>query len=140
MRVVKDSFIVLATLAALHSCIDARAAMPMYEELRYCGAPKRDADGDIIRNSNVTRRFQLLHPCPRTGALTGACPGWAIDHVIPLACGGCDAVSNMQWLDTTTKARKDRYERSIGAASPPMPDTGACRLRLVPTAPRKRAG
>jgi hypothetical protein len=27
----------------------------------------------------------------------GACPGYRKDHVVPLACHGPDAVSNMQW-------------------------------------------
>jgi 5-methylcytosine-specific restriction endonuclease McrA len=48
----------------------------------------------------------------------GACPGWEVDHVIPLACGGCDAVANMQWLpsgakSTSSPLAKDRWERRV---------------------------
>jgi len=32
-------------------------------------------------------------------------PGYVIDHVIPLACGGEDAPSNMQW-QTAAEARE----------------------------------
>jgi hypothetical protein len=31
-----------------------------------------------------------------TGKSRGACPGYIIDHVKPLECGGADAPSNMQ--------------------------------------------
>lgn len=87
------------------------------EEQRYCGEPVRMANGDIRRRADVLTAFRRAHPCPVTGATSGACPGWAIDHVIPLACGGCDAVSNLQWLPlglkTTAVTGKDRFERKI---------------------------
>jgi hypothetical protein len=28
---------------------------------------------------------------------TGACPGYAKDHIVPLACDGPDTVANLQW-------------------------------------------
>jgi hypothetical protein len=86
------------------------------EEQRYCGAPRRATDGSIYRRSDTIAAFKKSHPCPVNGHTTGACPGWAIDHVIPLACGGCDAVSNMQWLPNSLKSTttgKDRFERKI---------------------------
>lgn len=57
---------------------------------------------------------------PATGQHTGPCKGWAIDHVIPLAVGGCDAVSNLQWLPVEIKSCagtvcKDRWERKVYA-------------------------
>lgn len=85
-------------------------------EQRYCGVPERDADGNIHRSGAVLYAFQKIHPCPVNGKDKGVCPGWAIDHVIPLACGGCDAVSNLQWLPLDLKAGKrgkDRFERLI---------------------------
>lgn len=87
------------------------------EEQRYCGPPHRDSAGNIYRRSDVRHAFRQFHPCPVTGGLSSKCPGWEIDHVIPLACGGCDAVSNMQWLPTglktAAKVGKDRFERKI---------------------------
>lgn len=93
---------------------------PQLEETRYCGAPVRYASGTIKRSTAVLRAFRGAHPCPASGATEGACPGWAIDHVIPLAVGGCDAVSNLQWLPDRIKsskdiAAKDRWERKIYA-------------------------
>jgi hypothetical protein len=40
----------------------------------------------------------------------GACPGYRKDHVLPLACGGPDAVSNMQWQTVAAAKAKDRWE------------------------------
>ena len=38
-------------------------------------------------------------------------PGHVIDHRIPLACGGADAASNMQWQTAGEARAKDRIER-----------------------------
>lgn len=107
------------------------------DETRYCGPPKRNAAGAIVRRADVLATFQRAHPCPSTGLLVGACPGWQRNHVVPLACGGCDAVSNLAWLPTDIKACAgphcvDRFERRINAATPPLPDTAACVNVLVP--------
>lgn len=95
----------------------ASAQIPQFEEIRYCGEPQRDFRGIIYRNPRVIAKFKDIHPCPENGKTSGSCPGWAIDHVIPLACGGCDSVSNMQWLPdalkSAAKSGKDRFERRI---------------------------
>lgn len=88
------------------------------EEQRYCGEPARDAAGSIKRSAAMLAVFKKQHPCPVTGLTYGACPGWSVDHVIPLACGGCDSVSNAQWLPAAIKSCagticKDRFERLI---------------------------
>ena len=90
------------------------------EETRVCGEPRRNAKGEIIRRSDVLTAFQKAHPCPVTGSTSGACPGWAKDHVIPLADGGCDSVHNLQWLPEAIKSCsaqtcKDRFERKINS-------------------------
>jgi hypothetical protein len=60
------------------------------------------------RSRTVAREFQREHPCPSTGLTTGACPGY---HVVPLACGGPDAMSNMQWQTVADARAKDAWER-----------------------------
>jgi len=35
-----------------------------------------------------------------------------IDHVKPIACGGADDPSNMQWQTTEAGKAKDRWERT----------------------------
>jgi hypothetical protein len=62
------------------------------------------------RSLQVKHEFQHQHPCPSTGRTTGACPGYTKDHVVPLACGGADAVSNLQWQTTSEAKAKDRWE------------------------------
>lgn len=45
---------------------------------------------------------------------TGHPRGWnghVVDHIMPLACGGADAPSNMQWQTVEEAKAKDRWER-----------------------------
>jgi hypothetical protein len=63
------------------------------------------------RSLEVKHEFQRQHPCPSTGRSTGACPGYIKDHVVPLACGGPDSVSNLQWQTVAGAKAKDRWER-----------------------------
>jgi hypothetical protein len=62
------------------------------------------------RSREVTREFQREHPCPSTGKTTGACPGYRKDHIKALACGGPDAVWNMEWQTIAEAKAKDRWE------------------------------
>ena len=98
--------------------------VPVYagvlDETRYCGPPARDTKGQIIRRADVLRAFEKVHPCPAPVGTT--CPGWYRDHVIPLACGGCDAVSNLQWLPEAQWKAKTLFERRIYA-----PGGGVCK-------------
>ncbi|SPE30096.1 conserved exported hypothetical protein [Candidatus Sulfotelmatomonas gaucii] len=38
--------------------------------------------------------------------------GYVVDHKIPLACGGADSPSNMQWQTTADAKAKDTWERN----------------------------
>jgi hypothetical protein len=64
------------------------------------------------RSREVAREFQREHPCPFAGKSSGACRGYRKDHVRPLACGGPDAVWNLQWQTTADAKAKDRWERA----------------------------
>ena len=109
---IKIAILLLAVLPGL-----TFAAPDPLAETRYCGEPKRTAAGHILRRADVLVEFRRLYACPATGQHTGACKGWAIDHVIPLAVGGCDAVRNLQWLPAKLKSCagdcKDRWERDV---------------------------
>ena len=88
------------------------------EDPRYCGPPARDADGRIERSRAVLRDFARLYPCPATGKPSPSCPGWAINHVVPLHACGCDQISNLQWLPNVLKSGPgrlpvDRWERKV---------------------------
>lgn len=64
------------------------------------------------RSRQAVAEFKRLQPCPATGKARGACPGYVVDHVVPLCAGGADAPSNMQWQTTQEAKVKDRAERA----------------------------
>jgi hypothetical protein len=83
------------------------------KETRYCGDPERTEAGKIKRSMATVKHFKELYPC-----IYPCDDTWRVDHVIPLAVGGCDSVSNMQWLPSTIKncsgrLCKDRWERLV---------------------------
>lgn len=63
------------------------------------------------RSQIAKNQFKHLNPCPATGATSGPCPGFIIDHITPLACGGADYPTNMQWQSTAAARAKDKWER-----------------------------
>src|SRR5438128_1284085 len=70
----------------------------------------RDSRGRIRRSSAAKHSFERQHPCPSTGRSSGRCPGYVVDHVRPLECGGADAPSNMQWQTVADGKAKDKTE------------------------------
>jgi hypothetical protein len=115
----RDDHLVRASWLVASALVSASAiAQDALTEVRYCGPPPRMADGSIKRRADVLTAFRKVHPCPATGKTSGACPGWSIDHIIPLASCGCDAVRNLQWLPNEIKSAagvyaKDRWERRV---------------------------
>ena len=76
----------------------------------YCASCERDSNGRIARRSSARAAFQASHPCPSTGKTSGACPGYVVDHVVPLKRRGPDQPSNMQWQTEAEAKQKDRVE------------------------------
>jgi hypothetical protein len=66
---------------------------------------KRDSNGRIARSEKAKDDFMR-----QTGYPHGR-PGYVVDHIVPLACGGADAPSNMQWQTRTDAKAKDKVER-----------------------------
>ena len=64
----------------------------------------------VTRSTAARRLFQQLHPCPANGKTAGACPGYVVDHVVPLKRGGADEPANMQWQTVANAKAKDRIE------------------------------
>jgi hypothetical protein len=65
------------------------------------------------RSTAARRAFQRKKPArQRLVSPIGACPGYVVDHVEPLACGGIDAPENMQWQSVAEAKAKDRRERN----------------------------
>jgi hypothetical protein len=70
----------------------------------------RDSRGRIKRSAEARDEFKRDHPCPSTGKGSGACPGYVIDHVVPLKRGGPDEPRNMQWQTIEAAKEKDKVE------------------------------
>jgi hypothetical protein len=67
---------------------------------------------DATKRSTAARvAFAKAHACPSTGKPRLPCPGYVIDHIKPLACGGPDKPSNMQWQTVAEGKAKDKWER-----------------------------
>jgi hypothetical protein len=64
----------------------------------------------VQRSSAARRQFQREHPCPATGMTTGSCPGYVVDHIVPLKRGGADSPENMQWQTVAEAKAKDKIE------------------------------
>jgi hypothetical protein len=80
--------------------------------------------GTAPRSTAARHAFQAQQPCPSTAGRTGACPGYVVDHVEPLACGGIDAPENMQWQSVAEAKAKDRWERSDCDRPATIPPSG----------------
>ena len=67
-------------------------------------------EAKIPRSRAAIAEFKQTQPCPANGNRYGPCPGWQIDHVVPLKCKGDDAPANMQWLTVEDHKVKTRRE------------------------------
>jgi 5-methylcytosine-specific restriction endonuclease McrA len=65
------------------------------------------------RSQSAVTAFKKTHPCPATGKSKGKCPGWQVDHIVPLKCGGRDHASNMQWLTVSAHKAKTKREAKL---------------------------
>lgn len=62
------------------------------------------------RSKAARSEFTRHNACPSTGRHRGPCPGFDVDHIVPLCAGGADHPSNMQWIgreDHKLKTRQD---------------------------------
>jgi hypothetical protein len=96
-------------IVALVAC--AAVALPSY------AADARGANGRAgsaavdSRSFKAEVLFRLQNPCPATGEAHGDCKGYVIDRIIPIACGGTEEPSNMQWQTAAEARAKDRWEK-----------------------------
>lgn len=65
------------------------------------------------RSKAAIAEFKRLQPCPANGNRYGPCPGWQIDHIVPLKCAGPDDPGNMQWLTVQDHKKKTAREARL---------------------------
>jgi hypothetical protein len=70
-----------------------------------------NAGEHIKRDPKAVRTFRAIVPCPATEKPERRCPGYVVDHIIPLCAGGADDAANMQWQSVEDAKIKDRAER-----------------------------
>lgn len=69
------------------------------------------ANNSATRSKATVYAFRSKNPCPANNSLHGACPGYVVDHIQALECGGHDVTSNMQWQTVAAGKAKDKLER-----------------------------
>jgi hypothetical protein len=89
---------------------EPRTGAIRHHRKNWCSTCERTAAGRIKRNSQARAAFMQRHPCPATHETVGACPGFIVDHIIPLRRGGPDQPWNMQWQSKLDARAKDRVE------------------------------
>jgi hypothetical protein len=67
---------------------------------------KRNSHGRIARSEVAKHAFEVQSGYPHGR------PGYVVDHIIPLGCGGLDTPSNMQWQTVAAAKLKDKTERA----------------------------
>lgn len=95
MRKISKFFAIVLIFVSISAVADSR----------YCGEPKRDASGRIIRSTTVIAEFQRLYPLPPNFNRRD----YQINHVVPLVCGGCDSIENMIWMHVKAKTCAEDY-------------------------------
>lgn len=68
------------------------------------------AETRLPRSLSEVRAFRRGHRCPSTGKRSGACPGYQVDHVVPLCAGGADHPGDMQWPSVDAHHAKTRVD------------------------------
>lgn len=103
----------LCLIILLAGCATAPTPQPVPEPGVARGKPIPESVArDIAERSKKMRaEFVRQHPCPASGVSSGACPGYVVDHIIPLSLYGADHPDNMQWQTVEAAKRKDVLER-----------------------------
>ena len=108
---IRAALVLLAAVSlSLSPSADAKGSKGASAGFHKAQGVARDSHGKIARSASAKGSFRKQSPCPSTGRISGACPGYVIDHVTPLKRGGADAPGNMQWQTKAEAREKDRWE------------------------------
>lgn len=67
----------------------------------------------VVESACAPRRTATRMAFMRQTGYPKGRPGYVVDHIIPLACGGADSVKNMQWQTRAAAKEKDKWERKL---------------------------
>jgi hypothetical protein len=96
----------------------AKSSKPKAPKKAFASKPKRQASTkpavSVARDEKgrIQRSAAARHAFARQTGYPKGRPGYVIDHIVPLACGGADAPSNMQWQTIAEAKLKDKSERA----------------------------
>jgi hypothetical protein len=77
----------------------------------YAGTRPRKATTSRAAHERTPRHQAAKRSFERATGFPHGRPGYVVDHVVPLACGGADVPSNMQWQTIAESKAKDKVER-----------------------------
>jgi len=66
-----------------------------------------------LRDPKQAAAFKRAHACPATGKIQRSCPGYVVDHIMPLCAGGADDPANMMWMAVEDGRKKDAVEMKL---------------------------
>lgn len=121
MLSVKRAIVTLAAVLALAAPVGLSAkgsSHTAHAKSGHTSAPANtakahSASAGVSRNSHgrIKRSAAAKHEFLKQSGYPHGRPGYVVDHIVPLACGGADVPSNLQWQTVAEARAKDRVER-----------------------------
>jgi hypothetical protein len=95
-----------AQAARVKPAAKAQPKKPVKKPVKKPPANEGTAGPQARPASTARENFRKANPCPSTGRASGSCPGFEMEHMNPLACGGADSPGNMQWVSSSSTRKK----------------------------------
>jgi len=113
-RFLTHSRVAAVTAALLLATIElsAQSAKCRGGSLSYSATHGGTCSGHEGVESWIQRRPAARHAFARQTGFPNGRPGYIVDHMIPVACGGANAPRNMQWQTLAAATLKDKTERA----------------------------
>jgi hypothetical protein len=75
------------------------------------GASNKSSSASHNKHGRIKRSAAAKDEFLRDSGYPHGRKGYVVDHKVPLACGGADSPSNMQWQTKADAKAKDKVER-----------------------------
>ncbi len=86
-------------------------SFPQHRGGGHHGSGKKSHPAPRTKHDRTKRSAKAKDDFMRSSGYPHGRPGYVVDHIVPLACGGADSPSNMQWQTKAEAKAKDRVER-----------------------------